>query len=328
MPLIKGRNPKAFKENVETEMHAGKPQKQALAIAYSVKRKSPKKKMAEGGPVSAKTEKRPMPETKANDAQDIAQNSTKKPLHEANWTDQPTLSQARKGPKTTAIKHPRMVPSSAFSTRLRDEEDHLEDSAGVNNGPQRQPPEHDNEEGPDRQGPSTPSLKMKMMAKGGMASGSHDEDAAEHADLHEHVSMEIGEGPEDDELEHPAHLEEDDDMETMPVDEYMAGHFAKGGMAHEMDDQPMEEEEMEHAADIAAAIMMQRRKRMADGGIASHESIYPHPEADQADLSRNADEDANEEDQLSFNALRKENYSETPGLNQLDSPMDSNEHGY
>jgi hypothetical protein len=47
MPLVKGKSEKAFKKNVETEMHAGKPQNQSLAIAYSMKRKA--KKMAQGG---------------------------------------------------------------------------------------------------------------------------------------------------------------------------------------------------------------------------------------------------------------------------------------
>ena len=40
MPLIKSKSKKAFKENVRREMKAGKPKKQGLAIAYSVKRKS------------------------------------------------------------------------------------------------------------------------------------------------------------------------------------------------------------------------------------------------------------------------------------------------
>lgn len=40
MPLIKSPSPKAFSQNIEKEIQAGKPQKQAVAIAYSVKRKS------------------------------------------------------------------------------------------------------------------------------------------------------------------------------------------------------------------------------------------------------------------------------------------------
>ncbi len=49
MPLIKGKSPKAFSKNVETEMEAGKPKDQSLAIAYSMKKKAPK--MAVGGEV-------------------------------------------------------------------------------------------------------------------------------------------------------------------------------------------------------------------------------------------------------------------------------------
>lgn len=40
MPLITGKSPKSFSKNVETEMKAGKPQKQAVAIAYSKKREA------------------------------------------------------------------------------------------------------------------------------------------------------------------------------------------------------------------------------------------------------------------------------------------------
>jgi hypothetical protein len=47
MPLVKGKEAKSkkgFSTNVKREMEAGKPQKQAVAIAYSVARKSKKKK--------------------------------------------------------------------------------------------------------------------------------------------------------------------------------------------------------------------------------------------------------------------------------------------
>lgn len=49
MPLSKGKSKKSFVKNLKTEMEHGKPQKQALAIAYAMKRKS--KKMADGGSV-------------------------------------------------------------------------------------------------------------------------------------------------------------------------------------------------------------------------------------------------------------------------------------
>lgn len=40
MPLDKSGTKKAFGKNVKTEMAAGKPQKQAVAIAYATQRRS------------------------------------------------------------------------------------------------------------------------------------------------------------------------------------------------------------------------------------------------------------------------------------------------
>jgi hypothetical protein len=45
MPLKKSTSPKAFKENIKAEMKAGKPVKQAVAIAYSEKREAEKAKV-------------------------------------------------------------------------------------------------------------------------------------------------------------------------------------------------------------------------------------------------------------------------------------------
>lgn len=44
MPLMRGSSKHVISENIRAEMNAGKPQKQAIAIAYSVAGKSRKKK--------------------------------------------------------------------------------------------------------------------------------------------------------------------------------------------------------------------------------------------------------------------------------------------
>lgn len=434
MPLIKGKSKKAFEHNVEAEMHAGKPQDQSLAIAYSVKRKAKKKasggavesgskdmnfadggeapyskseaaklptksplpsidvkieqarrkrqKMAEGGQIneSAKSERRPMPDERDKDSRMASRNSGKKALVDADWTGQPTVRQAQSnnGREVLPIKRPRMVPSNAFSTRLYDEEADLQNSAGVNNGPQRQPPEHDNEEGADRQGPNVSDMESqhnnhrKPYAKGGpvMEPKDHEIQAKLRSDEAHLQSMK---DPSEDEGASDARSRNEmspnrqgpavPDME----DEHSTGRrpYAEGGSVQYRDAMDNEDMEMElnpahgrYSADnshmqpkeehdeelhdsIAAAIMAKkdRESRMdsdsdideqmmlANGGeIHSHDSIYSD-DNDQVDLSRNADEDANEEDQLSFNALRKENYSESAGLRQLNQPNDSNLHG-
>jgi len=46
MPLIKSMTPKAMGKNIAKEIAAGKPQKQAVAIGYAVKREAEKKAKA------------------------------------------------------------------------------------------------------------------------------------------------------------------------------------------------------------------------------------------------------------------------------------------
>lgn len=46
MPLVKSTSKEAFKKNIRTEVKAGKPVKQAVAIAYSQQRAAAAKKPA------------------------------------------------------------------------------------------------------------------------------------------------------------------------------------------------------------------------------------------------------------------------------------------
>lgn len=385
MPLLPGKSKSAFSKNVKMEMEHGKPQKQSLAIAFSVKRKGkPKKKAsggsvesgskdmnyAEGGNVNAKNERRPMPDNRYDDSKMVSKNSGNKPPKDDSWTDKPTERQAvsNNGRMVKPIKRPKMVPSDAFSTRMYDEEADLQESASP--GPYgKQPPEHDNEEGPDRQGPKVRDMEdehsthRKPYAKGGMIDKmdhpskhdiepeDHDIQEMERSDEAHLMSME---SPSEDEGASDArHMNEErpnrqgDEVPDMER-EHSNGRkpYAEGGRIDQPDD-----EVIEHAASIAAAIMASRDRKakqhsdsdidsqmyMAEGGeinehddaddIHSASSIDSDSHSDQADLSRNADEDANEEDQLSYNALRKENYSESAGLDALDSPEDSAQHG-
>lgn len=311
MPLIKSKSKQAFKENIEAEMSASKPKNQSLAIAYGVKKKaSHKKKMAEGGAISASNEKRPMPDDRHDDSKMVSQNMGKKPLVESGWTDRPDMKQSQKGPKTQPLKHPKMVGSSAYQAKLRTDEDYLMDIAAPAS-PKEQPSKAFDEEDADKSGPSIPdksrphSANLNKYAKGGVVSGSPDENSAASAKSSGWVSDEYGSGPEEDEVEHPAGLESDNDQMSPPEDEFMADHFAEGGEVDSMD-QPDEEAEIEHAASIAAAIMA-KRKMMAEGG--------------QVDIESNEEEQPNGFYRQNQEAL-KEHYGDD--LDDMGQPEDSN----
>lgn len=378
-------------------MEHGKPQKQALAIAYSVKRKSKKAaggsvesgskdmNMAEGGSVSVPQQKRPMPENTYDDSKSVSRNSGNKPPKDDQWTDQPTVKQAQSnnGRMVKPIKRASMVPTNAFSTRLYDEEADLQSSASP--GPYgAQPPRHDDEEDAKKQG-SDPDMApehstgRKPYAKGGKveskdyADGDRDHDDGLHLQASDSPSEDEGasharsrneEGPnrqgpsqkkEDPHSLHSLMFEddqanEDHDMEMNPAH---GQHSADD--SESQPDSPRDNDYYDddgHSDSIAAAIMAKRQRmheaidsgardldeavKMAEGGeilsegrksrIKSHGSM-DSDDSSQVDLSRNADEDANEEDQASFESLMKENYSESEGLDQLDQPEDSNMKG-
>jgi len=265
--------------------------------------------------------------------------------------------------KKLPIKRPKMVPTNAFSTRLYDQEGQLEESASP--GPYgEQPSKWHDEEDAKKMGKSPDmadehSTHRKPYAKGGEVESSdydhpankyeqdlngdapsEDEGASMAMSHNESMPMSDASNPDEEE---PHNKEEKfgtrDGIFTFPREKKANG----GEIGHSPDDsedQPMDEADEEHHNSIAAAIMARRDRlhaeidsgahdldsavRMAEGGILSHDSIYSD-DSDQADLSRNHDEDANEEDQLSFNALRKENYNSS-NLD-VENPSDSGEMG-
>lgn len=99
--------------------------------------------------------------------------------------------------------------------------------------------------------------------------------------------------------------------------------YARGGYVS-----PEDEMEDEHDSSLVASIMAKRDRRPQQDSDSDDDSQMYMADGGMVDLSRNADEDFNEEDQMSFDALRKENYSESDGLDMLDQPEDSNEHGH
>lgn len=175
---IKGVSDAGYTTRAAHEMRkvgAGNPKKSESIVREMHKRKLeelkalPKPKLqglAEGGNVNAKNERRPMPDNQYDDAEMDRLNDGNKAPKNDSWTSRPDIMQSTKGAKTTRIKHPSMAQSPVFKVRMRDEEDHLEDSDAPAS-PTEQPPMFDDEMDADKSGPDTPALHTKRMAKGG-----------------------------------------------------------------------------------------------------------------------------------------------------------------
>lgn len=311
---MKSKSKKAFSDNVATEMDSGKPQKQALAIAYSVKRRAPKKKMAQGGKVSTKED-----ETNANDMSDEAAKDR--------------ASESPKMAKGGMYAEGGEVDISAANEKrpMPDDEhgDSHEASRVKPRGP-RGPTWHFNDD-QDQIGPSK-SEAPKAPADDNWQNEGH------RTTLNANDSVEMN--MEKESSTDPKHINKDHDLDIADA------RYAEGGEvnfhdesrantenANDMREMNMEKESSSdpmsinahHGEDIEDALLM------AAGGVVDtimerKRRAKMYAEGGQVDLSRNADEDANFEDQQSFDAIRKENYSETPGLDALDSPMDSNLH--
>lgn len=246
----------------------------SFAMAYSMKNKT-KKKMAKGGLVDdqAKSERHLMPSSREKSATNIEQNSGNKALVDSKMTDQPERQQSMRGPKSVMLSRPPLRGSDSFSVRYRDEiEDDLRRmQSEAPSKKDAMPKASYDDKNAQKQGPSTPDLKLKMMAKGGLVSGVVPMDEADEDELEEG-------------------MDKSSSSDAPPVDEYMASKFAAGGF---VDDQYDDELQDEHDSSIAAAIMA--RKRMAEGGVVT--------------IDQNAEETPSVMRSRNFAAL-KENYDD------------------
>ena len=224
---------------------------------------------------------------------------------------------------------PVMEPKdSGIQLRERDDEAHLMSMEDPSEDEGAADAHSRNEMDPDRQGPAISDNELqhsdgrKAYADGGDvqfkdAEENEDSEHEPHSHMNQHSADDSEDQPHDEEeIEHAASL----------AAAVMARMKARGGEAGnpKLQQSHMEPEELKSVADA-----IRGRKRMAEGGevddkIGGRDSLFSFPKEDQADVKRNAEEDANMEDQSSFNALRKENYSESEGLRQMDSPRDSN----
>jgi hypothetical protein len=362
-PLLKGKSKKDFSKNVSTEMDAGKPQKQSLAIAYSVKRRSGKKKMAKGGEITAKGEKRPMPDDTYDDSKETNRTGKSNMSGDQSWGGDQTVKQAQKA-SPTKLSQPKLRGDDAFSGRnkeMRDEENDLIDS-DYPESDRAQPRERRNENGPNRQGSKVSDMSRQhnngKTPYDSATENQYSEDMADE-DMKKRQSP-LGRYADGGEVEDPDEKSDGAGARNNGAKTSTTGNKTKtggsnpggastggagtvtittgntppsisvsdvggrtdsrnaGGMdpSDEDDDATMMAEGgevEEHYASIADAILAKKRRASAQNG--------------RADVSLNAVEEPNNLDDDNYDALRKENYSESAGLDQLNSPEDSNTHG-
>ncbi len=313
MPLIKSGSKKAFQKNVKAEMeaHPGADHRaQNLAIAYSIKRKN-RKKMADGGKVQS----------------DMSGGQKRGPEGYPKYQEQAQNEKGVHTPVSGVTQFPGGKGTSEAGDMAK------ERYAGK---PMKELVEHSKNLHKKKLHEMRSMKKPNLYAEGGDV---EDQDEIEQND-HAHEDMvnakhEIRPMP--DESDH-----ESDDYDKAMERRNSSRHSiadqdwsdrGRGQASEEShyemkkpkiaDGDPMQEHLYEEEDDLIdhdapgteiVDAIMRKRQKYASGG--------------EVDLSRNADEDPNMEDQLSYEALKKENYSESEGLAQLNQPEDSNEHGH
>lgn len=280
-------------DNISQEMNAGKPQKQAIAIAYNIQRKNKKKKMADGGEVRAASS---MPNEDEMQPRSMAMLDG----HEHESSQELVANdESMAGNSIDRARTARDMAIAKAHSEYHDARVKLANGGEIGD---EGAIDADSEDAMEMD-----MLHKRKMAFGGevdmrdesMAENSID-DAASERDENMLDSKPRRHSPElraND--EHHVDEDDQDDMEMGMLhskaqpDEYSKNgliNYAKGGMVDNI----------------------MKKRRMADGG--------------EVDLDHNSDTELNNEDQMSFDAARKRTYYDAKSQME-DQPMDSNEHG-
>jgi len=258
MPVIHGKSKRSFEKNIKAEMQAGKPQDQALAIAYSVKRKAARKKLAEGGMLD--TIKKEL--SSLGDAITSSKGSyaDSQGADESIKRTQELERKAKGGQVKKPIKHPRMVESSIIKPRLRDEAEMMAKGGMIDD--ELEQDHHD-------------SIAAAIMAKRERESALDSD-----SDIDEQMMMAEGGDIMDADIEHPGdedlkegevdlddnaiempnsfyHLNEDEVLEQNPDEDIM--HMAQPDDSNDLGSMSEEETKDDDSQDIISKI----RSKMA-----------------------------------------------------------------
>ena len=297
MPLIQSKSKKAFNKNVGTEMNAGKPQKQSLAIAFSVQRKNKRKKMAQGGGLEDET-----PHTGKDEAEMLRMKADKKAYAKGGSVQEDGMDESKphsgKG-ATDAFRKAADRKAFAKGGSLEDMEESEEKDLmkSASPGPYGAEPKkgydkkqsHIQSDGLDEEHPHTGETEADMYRR-------HAEEMA----YFEGGKVEDFDGDEESEDEHPENM-----VEAIMRKKKKAFSEDEGNEDLDMSHEHDEDDSM--AARIAKK--MASKKKYAKGGMVT-EHADEGPATDQ-----------------SYNIKAKKYWQEEGSSSYKGQPKDSNEHG-
>lgn len=301
MPLIRSKSKKAFEENMKAEMQAGKPQNQALAIAYDMKRRAGKRKMAEGGDVKSSE----IQAVRNKEALRRISDKGGKGVHPESYSREESHSDVGNHLKQINSK---MAPKHKEKIIAQAKEEHKRVLSEL-----KAMPKPKLAEGGMIKSKMQPRMAESSIIKPRLRSDIDQEAMRQHE---EHMMRSMQ--PED----HEQTSDAQEEQIEHDIQDDQAEMLARGGEVEMIDEQPMEEEQEEHHNSIAAAIMS-RRKRMAEGGL-MHEGDEMLKEGE-VDLDDNGREIPNQFYHQNEDEALEQNLDHD--IMDMDQPMDSNEHG-